>query len=118
MDESALVERLRAICVALPEVIEKSSHGSPCFFFALTPKKTKQFLALDVHHHGVEHVAFWCAAAPGVQEELIAESPEQFFRPPYVGHRGWVGVRIDLEPDWDEIAEVIADARRAVGGSA
>ena len=51
---------------------------------------------------------------PGAQEQLIAEDPDQFFRPPYVGHRGWVGVRIDRNPDWDEIAAIVADAYRLV----
>ena len=53
-----------------------------------------------------------CAAPPGVQEELIAGSPERFFRPPYVGHRGWLGVRLDRGVGWDEIAELCQDAYR------
>jgi hypothetical protein len=115
-DDLALVEHVRRICLDLPDVLEKSSHGSPSFFLALTPTRTKQFLTMDVHHHGADRVAFWCAAEPGVQEELLAENPQQFFRPPYVGHRGWIGVRIDCDPDWEEIAEIISDARRVVGG--
>lgn len=106
MDDA--VERLRRIALALPEASEKRSHGEPCFFAG------KQFVSVDNHHHGADRLAFWCAAAPGVQEELIAENPEQFFRPPYVGHRGWLGVRIDLDPDWDEIAEIVRDAYRQV----
>ncbi|MDT4975316.1 MAG: hypothetical protein QOG98_1074, partial [Pseudonocardiales bacterium] len=74
----------------------------------------KQFVMLDNHHHGADHLAFWCPAPPGVQEELIAADPEQYFRPPYVGHRGWVGVRIDRGPDWAEIAEIVRDAYRQV----
>jgi hypothetical protein len=69
---------------------------------------------VDNHHHGADHLAFWCAAPAGAQEQLIAENPELFFRPPYVGHRGWVGVRIDRDPDWDEIAEIVRDAYRQV----
>jgi predicted DNA-binding protein (MmcQ/YjbR family) len=49
-----------------------------------------------------------------VQEELIAEDAERFFRPPYVGHRGWVGVRIDGEPDWVEIEQIVRDAYRQI----
>lgn len=98
------VARLREICLALPEATERSSHGEPSFFVR------KQFVAIDDHHHGADRLAFWCAAPPGVQEEMIAGHPEQFFRPPYVGHRGWLGVRIDLDPDWDEIAEIVRDA--------
>jgi hypothetical protein len=104
------VERLRRLCLALPECNERLSHGEPSFFI----RDKKQFVMLDNHHHGAEHLAFWCAAPPGVQEELLAGNPEQYFRPPYVGHRGWIGVRIDREPDWSEIAEIVRDAYRQV----
>jgi hypothetical protein len=100
------VVALRRICLALPEVEERASHGEPGFFV----RGKKQFVAVDDHHHGVDRLAFWCAAPPGVQEELIAQNGVQFFRPPYVGHRGWLGVRIDLDPDWGEIAEIVRDA--------
>jgi hypothetical protein len=104
------VEQLRRLCLALPECNERLSHGEPSFFV----RDKKQFVMLDNHHHGAEHLAFWCAAPPGVQEELLAGNPEQYFRPPYVGHRGWIGVRIDREPDWSEIAEIVRDAYRQV----
>lgn len=102
------IDRLRRIALALPEVTERLSHGELSFFCG------KQFVMLDNHHHGADHLAFWCAAPPGAQEQLIAEHPDQFFRPPYVGHRGWVGVRIDRDPDWADIAEVVRDAYRQV----
>jgi hypothetical protein len=104
------VQRLRTICLALPEASERLSHGGPSWFVG----GKKQFVSLDDHHHGADHLAFWCAAPPGAQHELLAQNPEQFFRPPYVGHRGWVGVRIDREPDWDEVAEIVRDAYRQV----
>jgi hypothetical protein len=100
--------QLRSICLALPEVTEKLSHGAPAFFVR------KQFAQLwpDGHHeHEFPHL--WCAAPAGVQEALIASS-ETFFRPPYVGGRGWIGVRLDRDPDWDEIAETLEDAYRAI----
>jgi hypothetical protein len=100
------VDRLRRICLALPEATERPTHGSPGFFV----RDKKLFASVDDHHHGVEHLAFWCAAPLGVQEQMIAEDPAQFFRPPYVGHRGWLGVRIDLDPDWDEIAAIVREA--------
>jgi len=104
------VERLRAICLALPEVSERNSHGEPAWFV-----RGKTTLAtLDDHHHGAQHLAFWCPAPPGVQAELVASEPTRFFRPPYVGHRGWLGVRIDLDPDWDEVAAIVCDAYRQV----
>ncbi len=102
------VERLRAIAMALPEVTEKLSHGEVSFFCR------RQFVLMDDHHHGADHLAFWCPAPPGVQEELVGSNPGQFFRPPYVGHRGWVGVRIDRDPDWAEITEIVRDAYRQV----
>ncbi|MDQ2749818.1 MAG: MmcQ/YjbR family DNA-binding protein [Actinomycetota bacterium] len=104
------VERLRQVCLALPEATERPSHGEPSFFV----RDKKQFVMLDTHHHGAEHLGFWCPAPAGVQDALIARDPEQYFRPPYVGHRGWVGVRIDGEPDWTEIAELVRDAYRQV----
>jgi hypothetical protein len=104
----AMVARLRQICLALPEVTERVSHGEVSFFVG------KQFVAVDDHHHGEDRLAFWCPAPAGAQEQLIAENPIEFFRPPYVGHRGWVGVRIDLDPDWDEIAALVGDAYRQI----
>ena len=108
------VDRLRALCVALPEVTERASHGEPSFFV----RDKKQFVMLDSHHHDAPHLGFWCAAPPGAQEALIADDPDRYFRPPYVGHRGWVGVRLVMdglpEPDWTEIGEIVRDAYRAV----
>jgi hypothetical protein len=104
------VERLRALCLALPEVNERNSHGEPGWFV----RGKRQFVALDDHHHGTDRLAFWCAAPINAQQELLAENPQRYFRPPYVGHRGWVGVHIDDDPDWDEIAELVRDAYRQV----
>jgi predicted DNA-binding protein (MmcQ/YjbR family) len=67
----------------------------------------------DQHHD--DRVAFWCAAPPGTQEELVATDSTRFFRPPYVGGRGWVGVYLDVDDvDWDEIAELVTDAYREI----
>jgi hypothetical protein len=108
------VERLRRICLALPEVTERPSHGEPSYFV----RDKKQFVMLDSHHHGAAHLGFWCAAPSGAQEELIASDPDRFFRPPYVGHRGWVGVRLVADglgdPDWREIEEIVRDGYRTV----
>jgi hypothetical protein len=102
------IARLRQICLALPQVEERISHGEVSFFAG------RQFVTVEDHHHGADRLAFWCSAPAGVQEQLMAEDPAQFFRPPYVGHRGWVGVRIDLDPDWDEITGIVRDAYRQV----
>lgn len=105
----AVLERLRRLCLALPETTERLSHGEPTWF--VRGKKT--FATYADHHHD-DRLAFWCAAPPGVQEALIGADPERFFRPPYVGHRGWVGVRLDVPVDWEEIAELVTDAYRVV----
>ena len=104
------MQRLREICLALPEVSERLSHGEPAWF--VRAKKT--VVTLDDHHHGADHLAFWCPAPVGVQEEMIEQEPDRFFSPPYVGVRGWIGVRIDNNPDWDEIARIVEDAYRTV----
>ena len=101
------LERLRALCLALPEVTERLSHGEPTWFVR------KAFVMTADHHHD-DRFAFWCAAPPGVQEKLVAAEPTRFFRPPYVGHRGWLGVYLDVEPDWAEIEEIVVDAYRCV----
>lgn len=101
--------RVRAICLALPESSEKLSHGAPAFFVR------KQFVMLWAKgHHDDEFPHLWCAAPPGVQEDLVETDPERFFRPPYVGRRGWIGVRLDRDVDWDEVAAICEDAFRAV----
>lgn len=105
----AELERVRKTCLALPEVNERLSHGAPTFF---GPKKT--FVMFHDDHHGDGRLALWCAAPPGVQASLVDEEPHRFFVPAYVGHRGWVGVRLDIDPDWDEVAGIIEDAYRTV----
>lgn len=105
------LDRLRAICLALPEVTERLSHGAPTWCV----RDKKVFVTFWEHgHHEDEFPHLWCAAPPGAQGELIAADPDRFFRPPYVGHRGWLGVRLDRDPDWAEIAELCEDAYRAI----
>jgi hypothetical protein len=108
------VQRLRELCLALPEVTERATHGEPGFFV----RDKKLFAMLDDHHHGAEHLGVWCAAPAGAQEAHVADDPHRYYRPPYVGHRGWLGVRIDREPDWAEIAEIVRDAYRQVAPKA
>lgn len=63
----------------------------------------------DTYHHGAEHFALWVAAPLGAQDMLVRSDPEHFFRPPYVGHRGWVGVTLDTDPDWETVERIIRD---------
>jgi hypothetical protein len=111
--ETDLADRLRAICLALPEVTERPSHGAPTWFV----RDKKSFVTLWADGHHDNHFAhLWCAALPGAQTSLIAADPDRFFRPPYVGGRGWIGVRLDapLPVDWTEVAELCQDAYRTV----
>ncbi|GAA0905556.1 MmcQ/YjbR family DNA-binding protein [Pseudonocardia zijingensis] len=102
------LDRLRALCTSFPEVAEKQSHGEPTWFVR------KSFVMFADHHHD-DRLAFWCAAPPGAQEELVAADPGRFFRPPYVGVRGWLGVYLDVpDVDWTEIEEIVTDAYRQV----
>jgi hypothetical protein len=103
--------RLRATCTRFPEVTERLSHGAPTWFV----RDKSVFVTLWEHgHHGVETPHLWCAAPPGAQTELVAADPERFFRPPYVGGRGWLGMLLDGTVDWVEVAELCEDAYRVI----
>jgi hypothetical protein len=103
---AAIVDKLRAICMALPEATEKLSHGEPTWFAG----KGKVFAMLDDHHHGAAHLSVWLPQPLGMQETLIDAEPERFFRPPYVGPSGWIGVVLDTDPDWQMVASMVRDA--------
>ncbi len=100
------LERLREICLSLPETSERLSHGAPTFFV----RGKRAFLMVLTDHHGDGRFAVWCAAPDGVQGMLAENDPEKFFVPPYVGHRGWLGMRLDRGLDWEEIAGIAEDA--------
>lgn len=111
--------RLRALCLALPEVTERLSHGEPTWFV----RGRKSFVMLADHHHD-DRLAFWCAAPEGAQHALVAADPVRYFVPPYVGTRGWLGVYLDLaergagEVDHDAVAAQVEDAYRTVAPKA
>jgi hypothetical protein len=105
-ERRAALERIRRLCLALPETSERPSHGAPSFFV----REKKCFLMLLDDHHGDGIFGIWCAAPPGNQELLMAADPARFFRPPYVGHRGWLGVRLDGMIEWNELAGIVEDA--------
>lgn len=102
----ALVERLRKICLALPEAHERMSHGEPTWFAG----KGKVFAMLDNHHHGSMHLGVWLPQPRDVQQTLIEADSHRFFRPPYVGSRGWVGVVLDTRPDWALVGQLVREA--------
>jgi predicted DNA-binding protein (MmcQ/YjbR family) len=99
------VDRLRALCLALPEATEKVAWGEPTWRV-----RDRIFAQLDDHHHGADHLAVWLPAPLGEQEAMVFTDPARFFRPPYVGGRGWVGVRLDRRPDWAAVAALVEQA--------
>jgi len=101
------VERLRRICLALPEAVEKETWETPTFRV-----RDKMFCMCVEDHHGDGRIALWCKAPPGVQEILVEAAPARFFKPPYVGPKGWIGIRLDVDVDWDEVAEFVEDSYR------
>ena len=100
------LERIRELCLALPETSERPSHGAPTFFV----RDKRSFVMVLTNHHGDGRFAIWCAAPTGVQAMLVEADAERFFVPPYVGHRGWLGLRLDRGLDWNEIAGIVEDA--------
>jgi len=100
--------RVREICLAHDGAFEKLSHGEPTFFL-----KQGVFAMFAGNHHHDGKVAVWLPAAPGMQETMIAEAPEKYFRPPYVGPSGWVGVILDLATG-EELAELIGQSARLI----
>ncbi len=105
-ERQRILARVRELCLALPETSERLSHGHPTFFV----RDKRSFLMVLDNHHGDGRFAIWCAAEGGAQEMLVEADSERFFRPPYVGHRGWLGVRLDRGLHWDELAGIVEDA--------
>jgi hypothetical protein len=102
------LDRVREICIALPGTTEKVSHGELAWFVS-----GRQYANTADRHHD-DRVAVWCAAPPGMQESLVASAPERFFRPPYVGVRGWVGIYLDVEIDWPEVIAILREAHALI----
>ena len=103
------LERLRRLCLAPPGTSERLSHGEPTWFAG-----GQRVFVMYANHHHDDRVACWLAAPPDAQRVLVGSAPARYFRPPYVGHRGWVGVWLDVEVDWDELADLVMDAYRTV----
>jgi hypothetical protein len=92
------IQRVRQICLALHGANERLSHGEPTFFVG-----KKVFAMFANNHHNDGHVAVWIPVPPGAQAMLIAAAPEKFYKPPYVGVRGWVGIEL-AQIDDEELA--------------
>ena len=106
MTKARILEVVRDICLGLPETSERPSHGAPTFFI----RAKRSFATVWDNHHGDGRFALICAAPDGMQAALVEADPERFYIPPYFGHRGWIGVRLDRGFERDEIAGLIEDA--------
>ena len=101
------LDRVREICLSLPETSERPSHGEPAWFVG-----TKLFATWEDHHHGDPVVGLWVKGAPGAQEILVANEPGRYYRPKYVGHKGWIGVNMEGAIDWPQTADLIRESYR------
>jgi hypothetical protein len=101
----AVIKKLAKICLAFPDATEQIAWGEPTWRV-----RGKIFAQLDDHHHGSGHVSVWLPAPEGAQEALIDADPDRFFRPPYVGGKGWIAIILDTRPDWNMVASLVATA--------
>jgi predicted DNA-binding protein (MmcQ/YjbR family) len=100
-----LIEKIRKTCMALPEATEQVAWGEPTWRIG-----GKLFAQFDDHHHGGAHVSVWLPAPDGAQAALIEAEPEHIWRPPYVGHKGWIAVKLDTDPPWSMVEALVAQA--------
>ncbi|HEX2211079.1 MAG TPA: MmcQ/YjbR family DNA-binding protein [Longimicrobium sp.] len=100
------VERVRRAALALPEATEQEAWGEPTW---RVKKKVFAMYASAKNHHGAGHESLWCAAPLGVQEILVRNEPEKFFVPPYVGPKGWLGIRLDAV-DGEELRQLLVQS--------
>ena len=102
------LQRVRRICNTLPETTEKLSHGEPTFF-----AKKRVYAMFANNHHNDGHIAVWIAAPPGLQAMLVKNEPQKFFRPPYVGVYGWIGIELAAISD-EELRTHLVEAWRII----
>ena len=115
MPPSSPVDRIRRLCLALPDAWEKVSHGEPTFWVG---KKMFATFANAANHHGAGRHAVWCKATSVTQDLLVQRDSPRYFRPPYVGASGWVGIYLDRRPNWVQVAERLAHAHQLAAYSA
>ena len=113
MTPKQALAKLRAACMALPDVSERPSHGMPAWFVG-TGTKQRQFAVFSNDHHGDGRVAMCCAAGDGVQAALVDSDPDCYYVPPYVGPFGWIGVRLDRDLPWSQVTALIEAARATI----
>jgi predicted DNA-binding protein (MmcQ/YjbR family) len=99
-----VLARLRKLCLALPESAEKEAWGDP------TWRVRDRIFAMQKGNYEGGRPSLWCKAPPGAQHVLVDSDPRRFFVPPYVGHKGWIGVYLDVRIDWDELTDIVEDS--------
>lgn len=102
----SITDKLRAICLELPEATEKEAWGDPTF------RIRDRIFAMEKRGDG--RISTWCKSTPDVRDALLLAEPGLFFVPPYVGSKGWIGMRLDDDPDWEEVASVVRDSYRLI----
>ena len=107
----SVLDHVRRRCMSWPDVKERLSHGEPTWFH-----RGKRSFATFADHHHDDRVAFWCAAPPGSRDSLVEADPGRYFVPPYVGHRGWLGVYLDVDVDWEAVEEIVGAAYHTIAG--
>ncbi len=101
-----LLAQIERIALALPSATKLINHGRPAF--AVHEKTFVMFLD---NHHGDGRIAIWCKAPPGDQADMVESDPKRYFVPPYVGPRGWIGVRLDIgKPNWKTVATIVRES--------
>jgi hypothetical protein len=103
------LDRVRRICLALPEATEKEAWGEPTFRV-----RDKIFAQYEDNHHGSGIVGLWCKAPDGAQAFLVAGDPKRYYVPKYVGPKGWIGIRMDVDVDWPMVEELVRDSYRII----
>jgi hypothetical protein len=114
VDADASREHVRRTALALPEVIERPTHGHPGFFV----RGSKLVCSIHETVRGDGRPAMWCKAPPGAQEHYVAAEPDRYFVPPYVGHAGWLGVRLDSGLPAEDLTGAIEDSYALVAPKA
>lgn len=99
-------EKLRAICLAFPEAVEKETWGDPTF------RVRGKIFAMEKRGDG--RISVWCKSTPDSRDVLLLAAPSLFFVPPYVGSKGWIGMRLDDDPDWQEVASIVRESYRLI----
>ena len=103
--------RLRKICLSFPEAHEVEAWGAPTF---RVKGKLFAMYAADGNHHGSGRASVWIKSDKENQALMLRAQPDRYFKPPYVGPSGWVGVYLDRSPDWDEVRELLRDGWKSI----